>query len=50
MKILIGFDGSNVARDAFKLVPKPTLAFGAKIEIVRTLAQNHNLRPVLSIK
>ena len=43
MKILVGFDGSNVAKDALKLAQKRALALGAKIEVVHTMAQSHQL-------
>ena len=44
MKIVVGYDGSKVAKDALKLAPKRALALGAKIEVVQTMAQSHQLR------
>ena len=35
MKILVGYDGSNAAKDALKLAQKYTKAFGAKIDVVK---------------
>jgi nucleotide-binding universal stress UspA family protein len=43
MKILVGYDGSNVANEALKLARKHAEIFGAKIIIAKTLAQNHTL-------
>jgi nucleotide-binding universal stress UspA family protein len=37
MKIMVGFDGSNVAKDALKLAETHAKAFNAEIEIVTSL-------------
>ena len=43
MKILVGYDGSNAARDALKLAQKHAKAFDAKIEVVQSVTRNHPL-------
>ena len=43
MKILVGYDGSNEAKDALKLARKHAKAFDAKIEVVKSLTRNHPL-------
>ena len=43
MKILVGYDGSNAARDALKLAQKHAKAFSAKIEVVQSVTRNHPL-------
>ena len=40
MNILIGYDGSNEAKDALKLAQKHAKAFGAKIEVARSITRN----------
>jgi len=47
MKILVGYDGSNEAKDALKLAQKHAKAFGAKIEIVKSVTRNHPLNQSL---
>ncbi len=37
MKILVGYDGSNAARDAMALAVKHAKAFGATIHVVRSM-------------
>ena len=43
MKILVGYDGSNEAKDALKLAQKHSKAFGAKIDVVKSVTRNHLL-------
>ena len=43
MKILVGYDGSNAAKDALKLAQKHAKAFGAKIEVVKSVTRHHPL-------
>ena len=43
MKIMVGYDGSNEAKDALKLAQKHAKAFGAKIEVVKSVTRNHPL-------
>ena len=43
MKILVGYDGSNEAKDALKLAQKHAKALGAKIEVVQSVTRNHPL-------
>jgi nucleotide-binding universal stress UspA family protein len=43
MKILAGYDGSSEAKDALKLAQKHAKAFGAKIEVVKSVTRNHPL-------
>ena len=43
MNILVGYDGSNAAKDAFKLAQKHAKAFGAKIEVVKSVTRDHPL-------
>ena len=40
MNILVGYDGSNEAKDALKLAQKHAKAFGAKIEVARSITRN----------
>jgi len=35
MRILVGYDGSNAAKDALKLAQKHAKAFDAKIDVVK---------------
>ena len=37
MKILVGYDGSNSAKEALKLARKHALAFGASVDIVTSM-------------
>ena len=39
MKILVGYDGSNEAKDALKLAQKHAKPLGAKIEIVKSVTR-----------
>jgi nucleotide-binding universal stress UspA family protein len=43
MNILLGYDGSNAAKDALKLAQKHAKAFGAKIEVVQSVTRIHPL-------
>ena len=43
MNILVGYDGSNVAREALELVKKRAKVWGAKIDVVNCMAQSRNL-------
>ena len=43
MKIMVGYDGSNVAKDALKFAQKHAKAFRAKIEVGKSLTRNHPL-------
>jgi len=40
MNILVGYDGSYAAKDALKLAQKHAKAFGAKIEVARSVTRN----------
>ena len=44
MKLLVGFDGSNVAKDALKLALSKAEKYGGEIEIVKSLLQSHTLK------
>ena len=39
MNILVGYDGSNAAKDTFKLAQKHAKATGSKIEIVKSVSR-----------
>ena len=43
MNILVGYDGSNVAREALELAKKRAKVWGAKIDVVNCMAQNREL-------
>jgi nucleotide-binding universal stress UspA family protein len=43
MKIVVGYDGSNVAKDALKLAQKHSKLLGAKIEAVKSVTRHHPL-------
>ena len=43
MNILVGYDGSNAAKDALKLAKNHAKAFGAKIEVVQSVTRHHPL-------
>ncbi len=45
MKILVGFDGSNTAKDALKLAMDHAKAFGAEVSVVRAITQRHEVKP-----
>ncbi len=44
MKILVGYDRSNVAKDALKLAQKHAKAFDAEVHILTSLMQSHELQ------
>ena len=43
MNILVGYDGSNEAKDALKLAQKHAKSFGGKIMVVKSVTRNHPL-------
>ena len=43
MKILVGYDGSNMAKAALELAQKRAKVWGAKIDVVNCMAQSRNL-------
>jgi nucleotide-binding universal stress UspA family protein len=43
MKIMVGYDRSNVAKEAVKIAKQHAKAFGASVYVVRSLAQSHEL-------
>ena len=43
MKILVGYDGSNMAKAALELAKKRAMVWGAKIDVVNCMTQNRNL-------
>ena len=43
MKILVGYDGSNVAKAALELARKHAMVWGAKVDVVNCMAQNREL-------
>lgn len=43
MKILVGYDGSNISKNALKTARKRAKAFGAKIEVVKSVTRSHPL-------
>jgi nucleotide-binding universal stress UspA family protein len=43
MKILVGYDGSTTAREALGLAKKRAKLWGAKIDVVKCIAQNREL-------
>ena len=45
MKILVGFDGSNTARDALALAMDHAKAFGAEVAVVTAFTQRHDVTP-----
>ncbi len=47
MRILVGYDGSNAAKDALKLAQKHAKAFGAKIDVVKSVTSDQPLSPSL---
>jgi nucleotide-binding universal stress UspA family protein len=47
MNILVGYDGSNAAKDALKLAQKHAKAYGAKIDVVKSVTSNDPLSPSL---
>jgi nucleotide-binding universal stress UspA family protein len=45
MNILVGYDGSNAAKDALKLAKNYAKAFDAKIIVVKSVTSHHPLDP-----
>jgi len=45
MKILVGFDGSNTAKDAIAYAKVQAGAFDAKVFVVTCVAQSHEVKP-----
>jgi nucleotide-binding universal stress UspA family protein len=43
MKIMVGYDRSNVAKEALELAKKHAKAFDAKVHVVRSLSQSHEM-------
>ena len=43
MKILVGYDGSNTAKEALKLAQKRAKNFGGEVEVIRSMAQSNKL-------
>jgi nucleotide-binding universal stress UspA family protein len=43
MKMLVGYDGSNMAKAALELAKKRAKVWGAKIDVVNCMAQSRNL-------
>jgi nucleotide-binding universal stress UspA family protein len=43
MNILVGYDGSNEAKDALKLAQKHAKAFDSKIMVVKSVTRKHPL-------
>ncbi len=44
MKIMVGYDRSNVAKEALDLAKKHAKAFDAKVYVVRSLAQSREMK------
>ena len=44
MKIMVGYDRSNVAKEALELAKKHAKAFDAKVYVVRSLAQSREMK------
>jgi nucleotide-binding universal stress UspA family protein len=44
MKLMVGFDGSNTAKDAVKLAMERAKAFGAGVSVVTAYAQRHDVK------
>jgi nucleotide-binding universal stress UspA family protein len=44
MKILVGYDGSNVARAALEMAKKHAMLLGAKVDVVNCMVQNRDLQ------
>ena len=45
MKILVGFDGSNTAKDAVELAMDHAKVFGARVCVVAAYTQKNDVRP-----
>lgn len=44
MKYIVGYDGSNVAKDAMRLAFKRAKQNGASVDVIRTETQSHTLK------
>ena len=44
MKILVGYDGTNAAREALTLARQRAMLLGAKVDVVNCMVQNHKLK------
>lgn len=44
MKYAVGYDGSNVAKDAMKLAFERAVKFGATVDVIQSVAQSHTLK------
>jgi len=44
MKIIVGYDGTNAARQALALAKKRAMLLGAKVDVVNCMVQNHKLQ------
>ena len=44
MKIMVGYDQSNVAKEALELAKKHAKAFDAKVYVVRSLVQSREMK------
>lgn len=44
MKIIVGYDRSNVTKDALELVKKHAKSFDAKVYVLTSLAQSRELQ------
>jgi len=44
LKILVGYDGSNIAKAALELAKKHAKVWGTKIDVVNCMAQNRELK------
>ncbi len=44
MKLVVGYDGSNVAKDALKLAFDKAKKFGGEIDVIRSILQSHTLK------
>ena len=44
MKIMVGYDRSNVAKEALEVAKKHAKAFNAKVYVVRSLAQSREMK------
>ena len=43
MNIMVGYDGSNLAKDALKLAQNHAKSFGSKIKVVKSVTRKHPL-------
>lgn len=44
MKIVVGYDGSNVAKDALKLAFDKVNKYGGQVDVIRSVLQSHTLK------